>query len=615
VSAPAVSARPRSAGPFARGLRVVASYVRTHPLVFGIAVGSAAVYAAATVASAIVLGRVTDQVLAPAFSGHGTARAAILGAVAVAGVAVVRAWGIVFRRYFAGMTASRMERTLRNQVVDRYRELPLSYHRSRPAGELIAHTESDVLAATNVLHPIPYSTAVVLLVVFATVSLILTDSFLAVIGFFVLPLLAVLNRFYGGLVEPALTRAQEHVGDVSAVAHESVDGALVVKTLGREAAELERLAKVASKLRDERITVGRIRANFEPAFDGLPVLGSVILLAVGSWRVSTGHITTGTLVQFLSLFQLLSWPIRLLGFVLVDIPRAVVGRERLDLVLLADAEPRPDTLEDGAGAPHGPVGVSLENVDFAYGESQVLHGVTFSARAGETVAVVGPTGSGKSTLLELLVGLEKPARGEVRVGGVLLSDLPRAEARRLVSIVFQESFLFGDSIRANITLGEEIPDEDVRRAARLAQADGFVGELEGGYDAVVGERGVTLSGGQRQRVALARALVRQPRVLILDDATSAVDPHVEAAILDGLRREVSCTLLVVAHRTSTIDLADRIVVLDEGRVVAAGTRAEVAGNPTFDAIVRAYQQDPPKQVPDDGGAAGRRVREPQRARR
>jgi ABC-type multidrug transport system fused ATPase/permease subunit len=566
----------------------VASYVRTHPLPFAVAVSSAAIYAAATVASAFVLGRVTDLVLAPAFSGHGTTRAAVLGALAVITVALVRAFGIVFRRFFAGLTASRMERTLREQVVDRYRELPLAYHRSRPAGELIAHTEADVLAATNVLHPIPYSTAVVLLVVFATVSLILTDPFLAVIGFFVLPLLAVLNRIYGGRVEPAMTRAQEQVGSVSAVAHESVDGALVVKTLGRERAEVERLAVEAGRLRDQRMAVGRIRSNFEPGFDALPVLGNVILLAVGSWRVSSGAITTGTLVQFLALFQLLSWPIRLLGFVLVDIPRAVVGRERLDLVLLAAPEPRPDR-GGGEAAGAGPLGIAVSGVDFAYGENRVLHDLGFEVPAGQTVALVGPTGSGKSTLLELLVGLERPSAGQIRVGGVALADLDPAELRRAVTMVFQESFLFGATIRENVTLGDDVPDAEVWAAARLAQADGFIGELDGGLDAVIGERGVTLSGGQRQRIALARALVRRPRVLILDDATSAVDPHVEAAILDGLRRDVRCTLLVVAHRTSTIALADRIVVLDGGRVVASGTPAEVEHDPTFQAIVSAYE--------------------------
>jgi ATP-binding cassette subfamily B protein len=583
-----VSARP-AAGPFMRGLAIVASYVRTHPLPFAIAVGSAAVYAAATVGSAYVLGRVTDLVLAPAFNGRGTVKAAVLGSLAVVLVALVRSAGIVFRRFFAGMTAARMERTLRLQVIDRYAELPLAFHRSRPAGELIAHTESDVLAATDVLHPIPYSTAVVLLVVFAAVSLLLTDPFLAMIGFLLLPVLAVLNRFYGGLVEPVLTEAQEQVGRVSSVAHESVDGALVVKTLGREEAEVERLAVEARRLRDQRTRVGRIRSNFEPGFDVLPVLGNVILLGVGAWRVSRGAISTGTLVQFLTLFQLLAWPMRLLGFVLVDIPRAVVGRERLDDVLLAVPDPRRASRGVPSEAP-ADSSVTVEDLDFSYGENRVLHGVSFRLEAGETVALVGQTGSGKSTLVDLLSGLEEPGAGRVMVGGVSPAGAPRVSSGRPVAVVFQESFMFADTVRHNVTLGEPLDEAEVWQALELAQAAEFVRELEGGLDARLGERGVSLSGGQRQRLALARALVRNPRVLLMDDAISAVDPHVEARILEALKRDVRCTLLVVAHRISTIQMADRIVVIDGGRVAATGTWNQVRRNPTFNAIVSAYEE-------------------------
>ena len=229
-------------GVMRRAAGVIWGYIRLHPLPFAIAVSSAAVYAAETVASAYVVGRVTDLVLVPAFHGGVSVQTVALGAGAVMMVALVRAVGIVFRRFFAGMTAARVQASLRIMVVDHYRRLPMAFHRSKPAGELIAHTESDVTTATDVLHPLPYSSAVVLLVIFAVVSLILTDPFLAAIGLAILPLLTILNHFYSAAVEGPQMRAQEKVGEVSSVAHESIDGALVVKTLGRESAEVMRLA-------------------------------------------------------------------------------------------------------------------------------------------------------------------------------------------------------------------------------------------------------------------------------------------------------------------------------------------------------------------------------------
>ncbi|MGH2757661.1 MAG: ABC transporter transmembrane domain-containing protein, partial [Actinomycetota bacterium] len=237
----------------ARGLRVIWSYIRMHPVPFIVAVSGAAVFAASTVASAVVLGWVTDTVIVPAFEEGVSTGTIVGGVVAVLAVAVIKAAGIVTRRYFAGLTAARVQRTLRTRVIDRYRELPLAFHRSRPAGELLAHAEADVEAATEVLHPLPFSTAAALLVVFAIGALLLTDMFLALIGLFMLPVLGVLNRFFGAKIEPPASRAQKAIGKVSSVAHESFDGALVVKTLGREAEEVARLEEKAEELRRHRV--------------------------------------------------------------------------------------------------------------------------------------------------------------------------------------------------------------------------------------------------------------------------------------------------------------------------------------------------------------------------
>jgi ATP-binding cassette subfamily B protein len=478
--------------------------------------------------------------------------------------------------------------TLRTRVVDRYQELPLAYHRSRPTGELMAHAEADVVAATEVIHPLPYTTAVILLILFAVVALVVTDPFLALIGCSILPGLTILNRYYTRKVEEPARRAQERIGDVSSVAHESIDGALVVKTLGRERSEVERLAGKAESLRDERIRVGQLRAAFEPAFEVLPTLGIVVLLAVGSWRVSTDDITMGTLVQFVSLFQLLAFPMRLIGFVLSDLPRAVAGHDRIEEVLAEPVTLRPAT--ETQELPAGPASVSVRDVAFSYGSAPVLRGVSFDVAPTETVALVGPTGSGKSTLTQLLVRLADPDAGGILIGGIDLRRVSPEHLRETVAMVFQESFLFATTLWENIALGLKVSDEEVHRAAKIAQAHAFITGLPRGYDTVLGERGVTLSGGQRQRVAIARALVRRPRLLIMDDATSSVDPTVEAAILGGLRSQLDTTLVVVAYRVSTISLADRVLYLDDGRIVAQGTHDQLLSHPDYEAMVRAYER-------------------------
>jgi ATP-binding cassette, subfamily B, bacterial len=572
---------------FLRGVRIVASYVATHPLPFALSIAGSAVYSIATVSSAIVLGRVTDEVIYPGFRGGVPARTLWLGVGALVGVVGLRAVGIVFRRYFAGMTTFRMQRTLRHRIVDRYRELPLSFHRSRPTGELLAHAEADVQAATDVLNPVPFSIAVLMLVSFAVVSLVLTDGFLAAVGFLMLPVLALMNRFFGRVVEPVASAAQQRIGEVSAVAHESIDGALVVKTLGREDSEVERLDRRAAHLQEARVRMGYLRAAFEPAFEAVPNLGVIVLLAVGAWRLSTGAITLGTLVQFMSLFQLLSFPMRMIGFVLAEIPRAVVGRERLHGVFIEPVDVVPP--EDGRALPRGPLGVRVDSVAFSHDGHRVLRDVSFEVAPQESVAIVGATGSGKSTLAELLVRLADPDVGSISVGGVDVRELAPGRLQQAVSAVFQRGFLFAASVRENIALEAPAGEEELRRAARLAQADSFIQALPRGYDTVVGERGVTLSGGQRQRVALARALLRRPRVLILDDATSAVDPTVEAAILDGLRTELDTTLIVIAYRVSTISLADKVLFLDDGRIAAQGTHEDLMSHPPYEAMVRAYE--------------------------
>ena len=574
---------------FRRGVRLIASYVRMHPRPFLASVGGAVLFAVASLALTIVLGRATDQVVSPAFTGE-VATSSIW--IAVSGLMLcgcLRALGIMLRRYFSGVAGERVMASLRTKVADRYRDLSLAYHRETPTGELLAHMEADVKAAVDLYWPVPFAIGVILLTLLAIGSLLHADPYLAIVGLVVFPSLALLNRSFARRMEEPARLAQERIGVVSASAHESIDGALVVKTLGREDAETARFLEKARSLRDARVEAGYIRASFEAALDALPTLATAGLLAVGAWRVSSGAVTLGQLIGFVALFQLLSWPMRFIGWILAELPRAVVSYDRLEEVFREPVTVPPP--HDVRPLPDGPLSLAVHQLHLDYDESPVLKGVSFDVAPGESVAVVGPTGVGKSTLTQLMVRLVDPDEGAVRIGGVDLRHAEAASLRESVAIVFQESFLFATSVRENIALDSGAGDEEVEYAATIASADRFIRALPRGYDTIVGERGHSLSGGERQRVALARALVRKPRLLILDDATSAVDPSIEADILGALRRELHTTLVVVAYRLSTISLADRVIFVRAGRVEATGRHAElIHTQPEYAAIIRAYER-------------------------
>ena len=292
----------------------------------------------------------------------------------------------------------------------------------------------------------------------------------------------------------------------------------------------------------------------------------------------------------MALFTLLAFPMRVVGFLLEEMPRSVVALDRIDRVLEAAPEPTP---VDPHGLPGGPLDVDAEALEYGYVAGvPVLQDCDVHIASGEVVALVGPTGCGKTTLCELLAGLDRPDKGVVRVGGIDLTEVTRETLRTSVALVFQESFLFTDTIANNITIGTEASETQLRWAAGIAQVARFVDSLPAAYETAIGERGVTVSGGQRQRIALARALMRRPRFLLLDDATSAVDATVEARILRGLRDELDMTTLIVAHRVSTIALADRVLFMQDGRIAATGTHTELlATNRDYDAMVRAYEQE------------------------
>jgi ATP-binding cassette subfamily B protein len=576
-----------------RGAHVLWISVRAHPRPFAVSVVGSVLYGSMAVAGSLLLGEVTDRVIVPGFDEgvSGAAIAAAAGAILV--VALLRSAGVVLRRYFGNMTARGMHRTWFRRITDTYLRVPLEYFGSRPTGQLLAHADADVERAITVIMPLPLSLGVVVLIGLSIVSLALIDPVLMLVGLALFPSLAILNQVYSRRVEAPASRTQARLGEVSSVAHESFEGALLVKTLGLEAREVERLSVVARELRTARLAVGRLRATFEPALDALPNLGTIALLALGAWRVAEGVITTGQLVQAMALFTILTFPMRVVGFLLEELPRAVVASDRIAEVLATPTRPAP---AEGAGTPlpDGPLAVDVGALNFAYAADAdpVLAGVDLALTPGEVVALVGATGSGKSTLCHLLAHLYQPTGGAVRLGGVDLSRADPASLRSAVALVFQEAFLFAATVRENLALGWDASDDDLHWALDAARARRFVERLRLGLDQPLGERGVTLSGGQRQRLALARALLRRPGLLMLDDATSAVDATVERQILDGLPDTLRATTLVVAHRLSTIALADRVLFLDGGRIAASGTHRELLDSvPAYASLARAYELD------------------------
>ena len=581
-----------------KGVALIIRFVRLHPAPFVAAITGGVLWAAIVVGASYVLGRVTDEVITPAFSSTGVPASTVWWAVlALFLVGLLRGLSVVMRRWFGSLTEARMQRTVRTSVVERLLTMPLSSYRRRPTGELLASADVDVTTATQMLMPLPFSLGVVALVGISLVSLFSADVAFGVVALLLFPALAGISRYYTNRVHAPSALVQARLGEVSSIAHESFDGALVVKTLGREAQEQALFDDAADRLRTERLGVARMTAAFEPMIDLLPNLGTVALLLAGAWRIDQGAATSGQLVQAVALFGWLAFPMRIVGFMFEAIPRAVVSIERVDRLT---AEPVDVAVESqgttATALPDGPLGLQVEDVSFSFGDTPVLDRVTFDAHPGEVLALVGSTGAGKSTLTNLLVRLDEPGGGRIRLGGVPIDELDPDELRGAVSLAFQESYLFASPVVDNVTLGRPISDDDVAGALDRARAARFVQRLPEGGHTIVGERGVTLSGGQRQRVALARALAGRPRVLVLDDATSAVDPVIEAEILGGLR-EGSTTMVVVAHRLSTILLADRIVHLDGGRVRGQGTHDELLADPEYAALVTAYEAD--EQVDHD----------------
>ena len=564
---------------FRRGVSLIGDLVSLQRAQFIVAVSGAAVFALCTAGSSLGVKWMIDKVVVARFDRGEVRFATVVAAcLLIISISLVRAVGVVTRRTFAGRTEWGVAEKLGVQVVQRYADQPVVWHRRHQTGDLVARANVDVEASVAVLAPLPYGSSVVLLLVASAVGLAVMDPALGAVALVVLPLLVFMNVGYQRRVDRYYDEAQHQMGRLSGAALESFEGVTVVKAFGAEDRETERLSAITGLLRDARIRSMRARATFEMMLDTVPSLANLVLLAVGAVRVRSGDITVGDLAAAMYLFTLLVIPLRLIGYVFSEIPHSYAGYRRVREVL---DDPIVGNPADVLGtAPSGSALIAHDLTIRHIPEVSVVDGANFSVREGSLTALVGATGCGKTTLLEAVMGLVPVAGGQLDVvtGGATL--------------VFQEAFIFSESVRFNLCLGAVVDDETLNEAMRVAEA-GFLRDLEKGIDTSLGERGVSLSGGQRQRLALARALVRRPRLLLLDDTTSALDPSTELRVLDNLvRSDLAGTVLMVASRPSAIAVADDVIFMAPSGRVEQGSHSDlVASSPGYRALIEAFDDD------------------------
>ncbi len=493
----------------------------------------------------------------------------------IAGVALVVAVNTGLRRYWAFKVSRTSERRLRDRIFAHLQQLHFAFHDSVQTGDLMSRANTDLEQVQQFVVMIPLTICNFVTVAAVTVILALIDPWLTLLALGCLPFVNVVARRFSTRLHPRAMAIQRESADLANVVEETVSGVRIVKGFGAEQVMADRLETEADDLYEASMGAARVRAHYLPALDLLPNIGLILVLAYGGHQVLDGQLQLGTLVAFNLYIGLLIWPLRMTGQIIALGQRAAASAQRVQAVLATD----PVVVDDGARAVLAPTGggqVSFEDVSFAYQGGQdvpVLDGLTLTIEAGESVALVGATGSGKSTVARLLPRFYDVDGGRITLDGIDVRDLSLRDLRQAIGIVFEETFLFSDTIANNIAFADpEATDDQIHRAARLAGAHQFITALPDGYRTEIGERGFSLSGGQRQRLAIARAILADPRVLILDDATSSVDPTKEHEIRDALAEVmVDRTTIVIAHRPATIALADRVVLLERGQVVAQGT--------------------------------------------
>jgi ATP-binding cassette subfamily B multidrug efflux pump len=540
-----------------------------------VAVLSLLLVSSANLATPLLIGRAIDE-------GIGPRRLGVIFVVVgwLVGLAVARAMFTFLQGYLAERASQGVAYDLRDALFERIERLSFSYYDRVQTGQLVTRLTSDVeqirtFAGSGVVQ---LANAVVMLIG-TTILLLYLDWQLALVALAIVPIIAVLLVRFVGRIRPLFREVQQTLGRLNTVLQEDLLGVRVIRAFAREDYETARYTSVNEELLEKNLTTVRVFSNNFPFVFLFANLGTLAIIWFGGWQVIGGRLSVGDLVAFNTLLGFMLFPILTIGFLSASISRAGASSQRVFDVLDAPLDVK-DSPEASILLPLS-CRVDFDDVSFRYPGSvrDILTGVSFSARPGQTVAVLGTTGSGKSTLVNLIPRFYDVTGGAVRLDGNDVRDVTLSSLRAQIGIVLQETRLFSGTVRENVAFGKpDATDEEIVAAAEAAQAGEFIRGLSDGYDTVIGERGIGLSGGQRQRIAIARALLIDPRLLILDDSTSAVDAETEAAIqktLDRLMREKHRTVFVIAQRVSTVRDADLILVLDEGRIAASGTHEEL----------------------------------------
>ena len=505
----------------------------------------------------------------------------LVSLVAVAGLA--RGLFLMGRRFIAGRQALGVEFDMRNALYTHLLRLSWGFYDRHQTGQLMSRATVDLQGVRFFLgYGLIFFGQHILTIVAVTAILFVYDWELALIALAITPVLVAVAYLYSRASHPILKDVQQRLADMTTVAEESIVGVNVVKAFAQERREEAKFEGRSEAVFDQSLRATRQRAFYVPVLSFLPLLTQGAVLLAGGHRVVSGNLSLGAFIAFNVYVLMLVMPLRMLGMWIGQAQRAAASGERI-FEILDEPEEVADS-PDATSLPPGDGRLRFESVTFGYDpERPVLKDIDLDIEPGTTVALIGHTGSGKTTLTALVPRFYDVQHGRVLMDGADVRNVRLADLRRAIGIVSQDPFLFSATVRENIAFGAPgAGEEEIERAARMAQADEFIVELPEGYDTVIGERGITLSGGQRQRLAIARAILVDPRVLVLDDATASVDATTEARIRLGLREAMrGRTTLIVAHRLSTISLADEIVVLDHGRVSARGTREELAEDPVL----------------------------------
>lgn len=548
------------------GISLLWRVLKNYRAVAAISILGAAVWMAAVVTIPYLVGSVIDAAVA---DGDMSTVWPILGLLLVAGA--VQAVGISLRRFFGFKLSYRAEADLRNRIFTHVQRMAFSFHDVTSTGDLMARASSDLSQMRMILAMLPITLANLVMFLVVTLVLIIIDPVLGLAAALMVPALLFTSGRFASRVVGYSFELQEQLSSLSQVVEESVAGVEVIKSYGQEQQQQQKLDAQAAVIFRSSMGMAKERAIHRPLFEIIPAFGTVAVLAVGGIRVIDGVITIGEFVSFTQYLAAMVLPLMITGWFFAHLPRSAAAASRIDELLLTApeiAEP-----EDPIDLRPGPGEIRFRDVAFSYPDgTAVLDRVDLVIPGGTSVGLVGATGEGKTTLGHLIPRFYDTTSGSVLIDGVDVRDIELDQLRSEVAVVFQETFLFSASIEANIRVGDPMAsDEQIRAAARLAQAHDFICATPDGYQTVVGERGATLSGGERQRVSLARGVVRDPRVLILDDATSSVDAVVEAEIQSALRQVMSGrTTVIIAHRTSTLSLVDNVVFIEGGTVVAFG---------------------------------------------